>query len=304
MHRTSATLFPFAVPALLLLLGCASAREAGRHPGEDPESGGVQVAIFADDDAREAGSTLAEPVSGVLERREGRSWVPLFRSLESSWAIAGLEPGRYRVRFDSRLDDRGQPEALERPLIEEVRVAAGEVVDVEVVLDHVSPAMVAAGAAAVIVAAVLLHEWLGDLDLPTPPPPPAWALDAAFWITVDLAAQPRSWIPRDRAPQVTSHFPRQDERIAAASVRVVFALSEPIDPARGFADAIRVTTADGRELAGRVDWVEESWWLTWEPERDLPRDSVIDVTLLPESVVDRVGAPIRRSVHFSFRTTP
>lgn len=304
MHRTSPRLLSLAVPSLLLLVGCVSAREAGRHPGQDPESGGVQVAVFADDEARDAGTTLAEPVSGVLERREGRDWIPLFRSLESSWAIAGLEPGRYRVRFDSRLDDRGQPDALERPLVEEVRVAGGEVVDVEVVLDHVSPAMVAAGAAAVIVAAVLLHEWLGDLDLPTPPPPPAWALDAAFWITVDLAAQPHSWIPRDRAPQVTSHFPRQDERIAAARVRVVFALSEAIDPGRGIADAIRVTTAEGRVLSGRVGWVEESWWLTWEPDEDLPRDSVIRVSLLPESVVDRVGAPIRQAVSFSFRTTP
>ena len=83
----------------LLAVGCATAREAGRVPSGDTESG-VRVAVFADDDARDAGLVLDESISGVLERKERGGWIPVFRTLEPVWTVAGLSPGRYRVRFD------------------------------------------------------------------------------------------------------------------------------------------------------------------------------------------------------------
>lgn len=286
----------------LLAVGCATAREAGRVPSGSGESG-VRVAVFADDDARDAGTVLEEAISGVLERKERGGWSPIFRTLEPVWTVAGLSPGRYRVRFDLALDPSGQPEALDRPVVETFDVRPGEVVEVEVILDHVSPAAVAVGAVAVVIAAVLLHEWLDDLDLPTPPAPPHWAVETAFWITLDLATEPAVWVPRDLSPQVTSHFPRDGDLVAAARVRVLFALSEPIDVTSLDPLAIRVETEDGELVPGFLDWDAARWWLTWEPEEDLPRDTTFVVTLDAGAIVDPAGAPLRASEVFEFSTT-
>jgi hypothetical protein len=292
-----------ALLAGLLLASCATVREAGRTPIAG-ELGAVRVAVFADDDARGAGRLLGEPIAAVLERREKGRWQPVFRSLEPSWAVAGLEPGSYRVRFDLTLDERGRPEDLERPVRRTVDVRRGEAVDVELVLDHVSPAMVAAGAAAIVVAAVLLHEWLDDHDLPRPPPPPAWAFDAAFWITLDATSRPREWVPQERAPQVTSHFPRAGETVAADRVRVVFVLSEPIDGERLGDDAVAVTSEDGEELPGRVRWDATRWWIVWEPAAPLPPGRRLRASLRPGAVADATGRELAGPTGFDFDTAP
>jgi hypothetical protein len=285
-----------------LLAACATIRESGRST--TPEAGGaVRVGVFADDEARRAGDLLPGSIAGVLEHREKGGWTAVFRSLDPSWTVAGLAPGRYRVRFDAALDRAGRPEALERPVVETVQVRDGEAVDVEVILDHVSPAMVAAGAIGVVLAAVLLHEWLDDLDLPAPPRPPAWAVETAFWVTLDLATAQPTWVPRESAPQVTSHFPRAGDVVAAPRVRVVFALSEPIDPDLLGDDAVVVETADGERLPGRVSWDARRWWVSWEPDQDLPRAAQLRATLDGARVVDPAGHPLSASTRFEFSTT-
>jgi len=286
--------------ALALAAGCATLRETGRRAA-DGALGGVRVAVFADDDARRTGRLLRGAISGALERREGRSWRPVFRTLEPAWAVASLEPGRYRVRFDARLDPAGAPEDLERPVARVVEVRAGELVELELVLDHVSPGVIVAGAAAVVVAAVVLHEWLDDLGLPPPPPPPL--ADVAFWVTLDLALHTPAWRGVERAPLVTSHFPLADDLVAARRVRVLFALSEPILADRLAPDAIIVESADGRALAGDVRWDAEHWWVVWEPAEDLPRDATLTARLDPASIVDAGGLPLATAEQFSFHTT-
>ena len=291
------------IVAVLLVAGCASVREAGRERIQG-DRGGVRVAVYQDDDARAAGRRVHGAIAGTLELRERQGWVPVFRSLESSWTVAGLAPGRYRVRFDEALDAEGRVEGLERPVRDTIEVKPGEIVKVEVTLDHVSPAMVAAGAAAVVVAAVLLHEWLDDFDLPTPPAPPGWALETAFYVTLDLADDHPAWVPRERAPQITSHFPRQDDRVTADRVRVVYSLSEPIDPARFGPDAVTVETEDGTEIPGQVEWDSKHWWVIWTPDDDLPAGSRFTVTLHAEDLTDSDGLPLDRDATFEFSTAP
>jgi len=291
------------VLALSLLSACATLHETGRRPTPG-DLGAVHVSVFANDEQRRAGVSLQQPISGVLEQRVDGRWTPVFRSIAPSWTVASLEPGRYRIRFDARLDPRGAPEALERPVERKVDVRRGEVVDVELILDHVSPAMVAAGAAAIVIGAVLLHEWLDDLDLPTPPLPPPDLVDAAFWVTLDLTSQPPHWSPTASAPLVTSHFPLEGDLVAARRVRVLFSLSEPIDPTRLRPDAIRVDTADGTRLAGTVTWDAAHWWIAWQPESDLPRGAELTATLDPSAVVDPDGLPLAAGANFGFRTAP
>lgn len=291
-----------ALVAATLLAGCATTRERGRAPSAE-SGGGVRVAVFADDEARAEGRRFGGAVAGALERRVGRDWRPVFRSLDPSWAVAGLAPGTYRVRFDLALDAHGRPRELARPVAERIRVREGEVVEVELLLDHVSPALIAAGAVAVVVAAVLLHDWLDDLDLPAPPVPPAWAIEAAFWITLEATSEPTVWMARDRAPQVTSHFPRAGGVLEPDEARVLFSLSEPVDPER-LADAVTVATADGDPVPGEVEWDAEHWWVVWRPLEPLPRGTRLRATLDGESVVDRVGAPLARSSSFEFSIAP
>jgi hypothetical protein len=287
--------------AASLLAACATIREAGRGASPDP-GGAVRLAVFADDDQRQAGALLGGSVASVLEREQEGTWAALFRSLDPSWTVAGLAPGRYRIRIDAALDDAGRAEALERPVARTVDVRDGEAVDVEVVLDHVSPALVAAGAVGVVIAAVLLHEWLDDLDLPAPPRPPAWAVEAAFWVTLDLATPQPTWVLRATTPQVTSHFPRSGDLVAAPRVRVVLALSEPVDPRLLGDDAIVVESADGVRLPGRVSWDARRWWVCWEPEEDLPRATDLRVTLDGARVVDPAGHPLAAPFSFEFST--
>jgi hypothetical protein len=303
--RKSAMRLPAAAAPFLaagLLASCASIHEAGRTP-IGGERGAVRVAVFADDNARAAGRLLGEPIAGELEQRRGGEWRPVFRTLEASWAVAGLEPGRYRVRFDRRLDATGAPEDLERPVRQTFAVRAGEAVDVELILDHVSPGVVAAGVVAAVVAAVVLHEWLDDHGLPHPPPPPRWALDAAFWISLDVAARPGPvWVPNVPAVQVTSHFQRAGEVVAPERVRVVFVLSEAIEGERLGDDAVVVTAEDGRGIPGRTRWDVREWWLVWEPFEPLPPGRRLRAEVAVDRFAAATGRDLAGATGFEFET--
>ncbi len=162
----------------------------------------------------------------------------------------------------------------------------------------------AAGAAAVVVAAVLLHDYLDDHDLPLPPPPPPDFVNAVFWVTLDLASEPPQWRPAHSAPLVTSHFPLSGDLVAARRVRVVFALSEPIEGADLAPDAVTVDDDAGNAIPGRVSWDAQRWWVVWDPARDLPRGARLTARLDPTRVVDRSGRPMTSGESFSFSTVP
>lgn len=292
--------------ALLLafaLAGCTSIRQTGSRPFAG-EGGALRVRVFADDDARGAGAVLPARIVGELERKEGRGWRPVFRSIEPSWTVAGLLPGSYRVTFSAKLNAEGEVEGLERTVRLPVEVGEAQLSEVEVVLDHVSTGMIVAGVAAAVVAAVLLHDWLDDLDLPAPPPPPAWVADAVFWVSLDLLDEPEGWLERSPGPTVTSHFPRAGERVPAPRPRAVFVLSEPLDPASVRADAIEVTDAGGGLVAGRTSWDAERWWLVWEPDLDLPRGARLHVELDAEGLAAETGLAFSGPVGFDFETAP
>jgi hypothetical protein len=183
-------------------------------------------------------------------------------------------------------------------------VRAGEAAEVVLVLDHVSPATVAVGAAAVVLAAVLLHEWLDDLDLPDPPAPPAWAVEAAFWIALDVVQASRGWQPGSPVPQVTSHFPRAGQVVEPGEVRVIFVLSGSIDPSLLPADAVTVETDEGFELPGATSWDAERWWLVWEPDEALPAGARLHVTLHARELAESTGLELAGATGFAFETAP
>jgi hypothetical protein len=293
------------VLSALLLASCVSTQAVGRRPSAG-RGGGVAVRVFPDDDARKEGLVLSGGVVGELERQEGGLWVPVFRSLDARWTVLGLKPGKYRVRFPARLDDAGNEVALEgRPKI--VRVHPDQVTEVETVVEHVPPALVAAGIATAVVAAVLLWDWLDAHDLPAPPipPPPPALVEAVFHVAVQvaIASEGSSPIQVETPPFVTSHFPEDGDWVAARRVRVTFALSEPIDPKEIDPEAVIVEGDLSGPIPGRLSYDPSHWWVVWEPLEDLPRDEVFEVTLAAGAVEDLMGTELDSSATFRFRTT-
>ena len=295
--------------AALLFTGCFSV-QTRRRPDTtvDVGSGGIALKVFADDDAKRAGQPGPRGLFVELERKSGpKSWEPVFRSLDPAWSVLGLPPGDYRLRFPSRLDAAGEPVALdERPRT--VKVRAGEVTEVDAVLEHVDKGLVVVGVLAAVAAAVLLHEWLDDNDLPVPPLPPlppAAIADAIFWISLDLAtAGDEGWYPESaaRPPVVTSHFPEEGALVAARAVNVTFVLSEPLLADLVEGDCLQVVGEESGVVPGTVDYDAERWWIVWEPEGDLPRDDTFRATLHADCVRDLQGLTLEEDASFEFRS--
>jgi hypothetical protein len=281
---------------------------AGAGESLEAGTGGIELRVFADDTTRRHGQPGPRGLFVELERKAGAKYEPVFRSLEPAWGVLGLPPGEYRLRFPSRLDEAGEEVAMnERP--RRVRVRAGEVTEVDAVLEHVDKGLVVAGVVAAVVVAVLLEDWLDDHDLPLPPlPPPPHVLDAIFWISLDLAhaetheRDPWSHSGPSRPPVVTSHFPADGATVGARRVRITFSLSEPVDRDRVAEDCIEVVGERSGRLDGFTEYDERRWWFTWEADAVLPRGDELRVTLFADCVADLRGTPLAADQSFSFRT--
>lgn len=295
--------------ATLLVSSCFSVQTRRRTIDMGREAtGGIALRVFADDTSRRAARPGPSGLFIELERKEGRGYAPVFRSLEPAWSVMGLPPGQYRLRFPSRLDDQGGTVPLdERPRT--VRVRAGEVTEVDAVLEHVNKPLIVAGVVAAVVAVVLLDDWLDDLDLPAPPlpPPPHEVLDAVFWISLDLAtAPPEPWSPvgPSRPPVVTSHFPAEGDLVTTRHLRVTFVLSEAIQAATVSEDCVEVNGERSGRLLGRARYDPERWWVVWETDDELPRDDSFRATLFADCAIDLRGVALDSDASFTFRTAP
>lgn len=287
-----------------LAVGCVSVKTTGTRAIAG-QSGGLQVTVFRDDQARKAHQPGPREVASELSRRENGRWTPIFKSLSPTWAVTDLPPGKYRVSFPAVLDDTGHPTPLDsRP--KTVQVRPGQMTQVETTLEHVSKGWIAVGVVTAVVAAVLLADALDDLPVPPLPSPELVELAAvATQVTLELATV-EEWRPEGpspRAPAVTSHFPEQDDLVAARTLRIVFAISEPLAPGALWPEAVTVVAEHAGPLAGTVSYDAENWWIVWEPEEDLPRGDLLHVTLEPEALRDFHGNHAPAGASFSFRTS-
>ena len=301
MLRRTTVLALIASQVFLGLSGCVSVRETGTRAVPGP-GGGVSVRVFADDAARRAQRPGPAGVMGELERQENGAWAPVFRSLDPTWAVAGLPAGTYRLRVPARLDAAGNVLRIDEKAAV-LKVKEGLVTEAEIVLKHVSTGAVIAGAVAVAIAAVVLHEWLEDHDLPEPPLPPPELLEAIVWVSIDLHPSPGWNGPSDsKPPLVTSHFPAAGSLVAARRPRIVLAFSEglradEIEPA-----GVTVLAETGGVIPGVVSYEAEHWWLVWQPRADLPAGDTIHVTLAADAVEDLGGNEMESAVSFTFAT--
>lgn len=291
----------------LLLAGCLSTRTTTSRTA-DGEDGGVAVRIFADDDARRAG-TPTDGIASRLDRRENGQWTPVFHSLDPRWTALGLPAGTYRLTFPERLDEHGETVKLDsKP--QTIAVRKGQVTRVDATLSHVPKALIAAGVVVGVVAAVAIGKWLGDHDLLPPPPPPGvveavvdLSLEATFAERTERPGPgPRPVPSGPPPPLVTSHFPSQNATVAQPRVRITFSLSQPLDGAALAPDAVVVEAEHGGPVAGHVTYDPQRWWILWEPEEDLPKGDILHATLRPETVIGLRGDRLPAPATFTFWT--
>jgi hypothetical protein len=285
----------------LAISGCLSVQATTTRPSQGP-GGGVAVQVFADDSAHRAGRPSPMGILGELDRKEGAGWAPVFRSLNPVWTVAGLPPGTYRVRFPASLDDSGNVVRLsENATI--LKVNEGHITEVRTILDHISPALVVVGVITVVVAAVLISEYVRDHGLPPPPPLPPGLANAVFYVSVNLIPGPGWTSVSDRLPPgVTSHFPATDALVAARRPRVVFAFSEPLRPDEVKADGVAVLGEKSGLVPGLVSYDSEHWWVIWEPQADLAPGDTFHVTLAQDAVEDLAGNEPKAPTTFTFKT--
>jgi hypothetical protein len=301
MPRRAIAIALIVTQAVLGLSGCVSVKATGTRTVPGP-GGGVSVQVFADDDARRAKKPGPSGVLGELDRREGREWMPVFRSLDPTWAVAGLPAGRYRLRVPARLDEAGNVVRIDEKAAE-LKVQEGQVTEAEIVLKHVNTGAVVVGVVAVVIAAVLLHEWLKDHDLPEPPRPPEDLLEAIVWVSVELHPSPGWNGPADRKPpMVTSHFPAERALVAARRPRIVVAFSEPLQAGELEPAGVTVLAEKGGLVPGLLSYDQERWWVVWQPQADLPGDDTIHVTVAADAVEDLAGNEMESPVSFAFAT--
>jgi len=287
----------------LTLSGCVSVKTVGSRAGRGP-GGGVALTVFADDAAHQAGRPSPAGIMGELDRREGAGWAPVFRSLDPVWTVAGLPPGRYRIRLPARLDGSGNVVRMADHAAE-LDVAEGRVTEVRAVLDHISPALVVVGVITVVVAAVLLSDYIHEHGLPPPPPLPPGLAEAVFYVSLDLIAAPGWTGAGDRLPpSVTSHFPASGAIVAARRPRVLFALSEPLRPQGLSPEAVTVLGEKSGLLPGQVSYDAEHWLVAWRPLADLAPGDTFHVTLAQDAVEDTAGKELEAAVSFTFATAP
>jgi hypothetical protein len=285
----------------LAFSGCVSVRATGSHPSAEP-GGGVSVQVFANDDAHRQGRPGPAGILGELQRQDGKTWVPVFRSLNPVWTVVGLPPGRYRLRFPARLDDSGNVVRLNEGSTA-VAVNDGSVTEVQAVLDHVSTGLVVLGVVTVVAVAVVLAEEGHHHGLPLPPPPPPEIVDLAFHVAVDVAivagsSQAAPALP----PAVTSHFPASGALVAARRPRIVFAMSEPLRPGDMKGGAVTVLGESSGLIPGQVSYDSEHWWVIWEPRADLGPGDTFHVTLGTDGVEALSGKNLEEPETFTFKT--
>lgn len=296
-----------AIVLVCLLFGACASVHTSRHP--DPslgQHGGVAFALYADDEARAEGTPGLPGVLSVLERREGDNWVPIFRGLRPSWATTGLEPGRYRVRIPARLDATGLEVPLEDVATKEFRVRAAEMVEVAATMRHVSRGLVAAGIVAGVIAAVALHEWLGDHGLPKPPlppPPPLWVADLTLSLVLDFSTWDHGpdLDDSEAAPFVLSGIvPEPGSEVPAGAVRVVLAFAADPGSVVLAPERIVATSSERGELDGTSSYDAGRWWLVWTPAEPLEAGETITVNIEPEALRGRGGRTLPAALATSF----
>jgi hypothetical protein len=119
---------------------CAREPEPGRFP---TGRCGVEVGIFETAHARKEGTHATRRVVSELWRKDAGTWVLVREAMEPEWEVTDLPPGDYDVRVERSVEESGVERRLASTDNARFTLAAGERVEVAVVLEDPTRAVVA-----------------------------------------------------------------------------------------------------------------------------------------------------------------
>lgn len=260
-----------------------------------PPRGAVTVDVYEKAAERDSGVHVTYPVLSELFRVE-KTETLVARSMNASWAVNDLPPGRYRLKVAKRIDASGNVVALDNPGDKAFEVAAGERTAVSVVLRKVPVFWIVVAVLTVVLIVVLVIIGIHKGDLPAPPPPPFLPPVA---ITIPLGGSGEGGPAGEPAPApaAVDVFPAPGSVVAARRVTAAFQLSMPL-AADGIGEGavLAVGTKSG-EIRGTVSFAEKEWLLQFAPAADFQPGEEITVTLDLEKLRGEGGRT--GSGHFS-----
>ncbi len=263
----------------LALDGCVSigVSRADLQAPPDPSApprGAVTVAVYEKPADREADRHVAFPVLSEL-LREGRGETLVARSMNPTWTVPDLPPGRYRLRVTKRIDERGNVVTLDSPGDTTFDVSAGERTVVSVVLKKVPVFWIVVAAITVVAIVVLAIIGVDRGVLPKPPPLPPIP-PVAIVIPVGEGGPGAPAIP---APSAVDVFPAPGSVVAAKRVAVTFLLSMPLATGGVEDDVVLAVGTTSGDIRGQASYLEEEQLLRFSPSQDFVPGEEVTVTL-------------------------
>jgi hypothetical protein len=236
----------------------------------------VTVAVYEKPADREADRHVAFPVLSEL-LREGKGETLVARSMNPTWTVPDLPPGRYRLRVTKRIDEKGNIVTLDNPADTTFDVTAGERTAVSVVLRKVPVFWIVVAAITVVALIVLAIIGVDRGVLPRPPILPIPPV--AIVIPVGGCGEGGPGAPAIPAPSAVDVFPAPGSVVAAKRVAVTFLLSMPL-VTDGVEDGavLAVGTTSG-DLRGQTSYLAEEQLLRFTPSQDFAPGEDVTVTL-------------------------
>lgn len=277
LRRVSLVLLVALAP--LALDGCVSigvSRADLPAPPEPsaPPRGAVTVAIYEKPADREADRHVPFPVLSELLRIEKGETV-VARSMNATWTVTDLPPGRYRLRVTKRIDDKGDVVALENPGDKVFDVAAGERTVVSVVLRKVPVFWIVVAVITVVALIVLVILGIDRGKLPPPPPLPL----PPVAIVIPLGSGGGEGGAAAPAPAAVDVFPAPGSVVAAPRVSVTFLLSIPLADGGVEAAAVLAVGTSSGDIRGTVSYLATEQLLRFTPSQDFAPGEEVTVTL-------------------------
>lgn len=268
-------LAPFALDGCVSIGVSRADLPAPPEPGAPPR-GAVTVAIYERPADREADRHAAFPALSELVRVEKSGETLVARSMNATWTVQDLPPGRYRLRVTKRIDDLGNVVALGSPGDKAFDVAAGERAVVSVVLRKVPVFWIVVLSLTVVALVVLAIIGVHKGDLPKPPPLPPLPPVA---IVIPLGPQGGEGGTATPAPAAVDVFPAPGSVVAARRVAVTFLLSMPLVTGGIEEGAVLAVGTSSGDVRGATSYLPEEQLLTFTPARDFVPGEEITITL-------------------------
>ncbi len=242
-----------------------------------PPRGTVSVDVYEKPSERDSGIHVTYPVLSELFRVE-KAEVLVARSMNASWAVNDLPPGRYRLKIAKKIDANGNVVALDNPGDKVFEVAAGERTAVSVVLRKVPVFWIVVAVLTIVLIVVLVIIGIDRGKIHPPPLPPLPLPPVAITIPIGGGEGGPGGEPAP-APAAVDVFPAPGSVVAARRVTAAFQLSMPLAGDGIEEDAVVAVGTKSGEIRGTVSFAPKEWLLQFAPSEDFRPGEEITVTL-------------------------